>query len=133
MKDIDQRILQELREHARESNLAIAEKLGVSEGTVRKHIASLCDEGVIQKFTVQVKSDTAAIVEVKTAPNISTTQIARHVKALGLPLVLEVAGDYDIICFISAESLEKMNELIEKIRAVKGIVSTQTFPVLKNV
>lgn len=133
MKEVDAQILKRLRDNARKSNLAIAEELGVSEGTVRKHIADLCEEGIIQKFTVIIKDDTAALVEVKTAPHIKTTTIAQKIKHLGVHLVLEVAGNYDIICFISADNLKQMNVLIEKIRTVKGVVSTQTLPVLKNV
>lgn len=133
MKEVDAEILKQLKDNARKSNLAIAEDLGVSEGTVRKHIADLCEEGIIKQFTISVKSDTAALVEVKTAPNIQTTKIAQHIKHLGVHIVLEVAGDYDIICFITADNLEQMNVLIEKIRTVKGVLSTQTLPVLKNV
>ena len=133
MRGLDQQILARLRENARESNLSMARELSVSEGTIRKHIADLKANGIIQRFTVDVKRDAAAIVELKTNPNIDTTVIAKNIKALGVRQVVEVAGNYDIVCFIEAESLAMMNEMIEQIRGIEGVKDTQTMPVLKNV
>jgi DNA-binding Lrp family transcriptional regulator len=133
MRGLDQQILARLRENARESNLSMASELSVSEGTIRKHIADLKASGTIQRFTVDVKRDAAAIVELKTTPNIDTTIIAKNIKALGVRQVVEVAGSYDIICFIEAESLAMMNEMIEQIRGIEGVKETQTMPVLKNI
>lgn len=133
MEGLDQQIITQLKENARKSNLAIARDVGVSEGTIRKHIHDLKEKGIIQRFTIDVKSDATALVELKTDPNIDTTTIAQNIKNVGGSIVLEVAGNYDIVCFIQAESLEKMNETVEQIRAVKGVRETQTLPVLKNV
>ena len=50
----DRLILEILRENARTPLTEIAEKLGVSESTIRKRVKSLEDEDVIKRYTVVV-------------------------------------------------------------------------------
>ncbi|MFN7105387.1 MAG: Lrp/AsnC ligand binding domain-containing protein, partial [Pyrobaculum sp.] len=46
--------------------------------------------------------------------------------------VSEVTGDYDVVVKVVAENTEDLNNVIENIREVKGVVSTLTSLVLKE-
>lgn len=130
---IAKKVLELLRQDSRRSNLSIAKELSISEGSVRQHISRLKEEGIIQRFTVQTKTAVGAIVGVQTAANTATTTISQQIKSIGQHRIFEVAGKYEIVCYLQAESLAEVNDLVEKIRAVKGVKGTETLPVLKEI
>ena len=45
---------------------------------------------------------------------------------------MEISGDYDIIVRVVARDSNELNQIIESIRAVKGVKSTLTSLVLKK-
>jgi len=56
-------------------------------------------------------------------------------KILDLPnveTIYEVTGEYDIVAVISGLSVTEVNECIEKIRRVEGIMKTNTMIVLRS-
>ena len=46
--------------------------------------------------------------------------------------IYEVTGEYDIVAVISGMNVTEVNECIEKIRRVEGIMKTNTMIVLRN-
>ena len=132
MDKLDTQILKILKQEGRRSNLSIAKELGVSEGSIRKRLAKLKEQGIIQRFTIQTKTAIGAILNVKTAPEIATSEISQQIKSIGALRVFEVAGRYEIVCYIQAESLQEINNHVEQIRAIRGVIETQTLPVLKE-
>ena len=46
--------------------------------------------------------------------------------------IYEVTGEYDIVAVITGMSVTEVNDAIEKIRRVEGIMKTNTMIVLKN-
>ena len=54
LDEIDTKILELLEEDARRSFTEMAEKLKVSESSIRKRVSALQKEGVIKKFTIKV-------------------------------------------------------------------------------
>ena len=132
MDQLDTQILKLLKQDGRKSNLSIAKEVGVSEGSIRKRLLKLKESGVIQRFTIQTKNAVGAILNVKTAPEIATSEISKQIKSIGALRVFEVAGRYEIVCYIQAESLQEINDYVEQIRAINGVKETQTLPVLKE-
>ena len=132
MDSLDTKIVQELRKNARTPFLQIAKKLDVSEGTVRKRVGKLVEGGVIKRFTLELANENNAIIEISTNPNIATEKISAEIKGIGIDRIFEVAGRFEILCFVKAKSLQETNEIVEKIRAIKGVTHTETFPVLRE-
>lgn len=128
--EIDRKIISILRENARASFVEIASKIGVSEGTIRFRVKKLLENKIIKKFTIETE-DVKAIVLVNTKTNIFTTSVANEIRNLGIDTVYEVSGSFDIVCFIRTDKISQVDEIIEKIRSIKGVVSTQTLMVLK--
>jgi AsnC family. len=70
---------------------------------------------------------------VKVDENVYTTSVARRIMAVrGVQGVGEVTGDFDIVARVSAENAEELNRIIEEVRAVRGVKSTLTNIVLKQ-
>jgi DNA-binding Lrp family transcriptional regulator len=132
MKELDNKILEILKKDSRTPFLQIAKKLNVSEGTVRNRVSKLIKEGVIKKFTIELETETTAIIEIITNPNVATKNIVAEIKKLNVTKLYEVAGRFTILGILETKNLEEANDLIEKIRAIKGVMQTETFPVLKK-
>jgi DNA-binding Lrp family transcriptional regulator len=134
MDELDNRILEILKQDARTPFLQMARDLGVSEGTIRVRVKKLIDKEVIKKFTIVIsKNTTKAFMEVKAGVNISSSTVAFQIRALrGVSAVFEISGDYDIIVFLELDSINELNETIDSIRKVENVISTRTSLILKE-
>nr|WP_245218486.1 homocitrate synthase [Pyrobaculum islandicum] len=84
-------------------------------------------------YRARVNRHIEAYVWLKVANNVYTTSVARRVAAIkNVASVAEVTGDYDIVVKVVAENVEELNQIIENIREIKGVVSTLTNIVLKE-
>ncbi len=131
----DKHILKILKSDGRASYGAIGDKIGLSEGAVRKRIKILADTGVIRKFTVKigVSEGAEAITLVATNPTSPTQEVARRIRDISnVETIYEVTGEYDIVVVISGMNVIEVNECIEKIRRVEGIMKTNTMIVLRS-
>ena len=132
--ELDLGIIRLLREDARRTHVAVADELGVSEGVVRQRIRKMVDGGLIRKFTVATSSQgIKAIVEMNVQVNVHTTEIAQKLRALrGVEAVYEISGDTDIVTVVDVEDMDELNDIIEKMRANKNVLSTTTKMILKE-
>ncbi len=134
MKALDYRILKELENDAKASNVVIAKKLKVSEGTVRKRIQEMIKSNIIRRFTVELstKAGFTAFVLARSQTQIQSSVIASKVRKIeDVKSVYQTAGEYDFVIEVVTSSPEKFNETIEKIRSVQGITQTESLTVLK--
>jgi 2-isopropylmalate synthase len=113
----------------------------VVEEVKRSNARRLRDEDlleILEKITntpykARVNKHIEAYVWLKVANNVYTTSVARRVAALrNVVSVSEVTGDYDIVARVVAENTEELNQVIENIREIRGVVSTLTSIVLKE-
>jgi Lrp/AsnC family transcriptional regulator of lysine biosynthesis len=125
LDEIDYQILEILRENARTTNEDIAKIVKLTEGAVRNRIKRLVLIGVIKRFTIITEpTQPEAIVLIKTQAK-GSKEILRRIRRYTNRL-FETAGEYDVAGFISAESIEKINMTIDKLRGVEGVISTAT-------
>ncbi len=135
MDSTDRQIIKFLKEDARAGYGEIGAKVGLSEGAVRKRIKTLTDEGIIRKFTVKigVAEGAQAITLLATNPAQPTQEVSKKIQAIpNVETTYEVSGEYDIVAVISGMNMAEVNECIEKIRMVEGIVKTNTMIVLRS-
>lgn len=133
MDELDNNILAALQKDSRVAFLQLAKQLNVTEGTIRFRVKRLRENGVLQQFTVKIKSDASCVVEIITTAHVPTSVISQKIKQLGVSQIYEVAGKVSIVCVLQAKSLEEINDVIEKIRVIKGVLQTETMPILKTV
>jgi len=134
MDALDMKVLSLLKEDARMPYTEMAKALGLSEGTVRQRVKNLRESGVIKRFTVEIAEDSPrAIVFVSTSPKVPVPAIAKNVSALlGVESVMEVAGQYDISVVVSGHNVSSVNQCIDAIREVEGVLATNTLFVLRR-
>jgi Lrp/AsnC family transcriptional regulator, involved in the regulation of lysine biosynthesis len=135
MDETDKEILRILKDDGRAGYSDIGKQIGLSEGAVRKRIKTLTDTGVIRKFTVKVgvAEGAEAITLLATNPSHPTQDVSNKIREIpNVETLYEVTGEYDIVVVISGMSVAEVNECIEKIRRVEGIMKTNTMIVLRS-
>ncbi|MEM3550272.1 MAG: Lrp/AsnC family transcriptional regulator [Candidatus Bathyarchaeia archaeon] len=135
MDEIDKEIIRILKRNGRSTYNEIGKKVGLSEGAVRKRIKDLVSSGVIKKFTLKLAlsegAEAIALVSVK--PSIPTSEISGELlKIPNVETVYEVTGEYDIAIIISAMNIAEVNECVERIRKIEGIIKTNTMIILRS-
>jgi Lrp/AsnC family transcriptional regulator for asnA, asnC and gidA len=126
---LDQGIVEALQANGRESFRSIAARLGVSEATVRARYARLCDDDILQVVGVTNPLGLGfeqALIGVKTAgsPQPVADEISTWAEA---DYVVITAGQYDLVVELVAEDRRDLLELTDRMRALAGVVSTETF------
>ena len=132
--NLDKHILEIMKKDSRCPYVEIAEKLGVSEGTVRSRVHKMTEDGIIRGFTIMTSSkNVKALVEVRIDVNTDTEAIAKELSQYdGVSEVFEVTGDQDIIAIVDVESSQSLNEIIERVRRYDNVLSTRTRLILKE-
>jgi Lrp/AsnC family transcriptional regulator, regulator for asnA, asnC and gidA len=127
--DLDRRLIEALQRNGRESFRAIATQLGVSEATVRSRYGRLVEEGIVQVVAVTNPLGLGfeqALIGVKTSgpPSAVADAISRWPEA---DYVVVTAGQFDVVVEIVTASRAELLEITNRIRALDGVVSTETF------
>jgi DNA-binding Lrp family transcriptional regulator len=133
---VDEKIIEYLKENSRESFVDIGKKLKLSESAVRRRVKNLLGSGVIKKFTLELGEEnaTSAIVLVSVDSATDTSKVSLKLTKLdGVKTVYEITGQYDITVIISAATIVEINNSIDGLRKIPGVVDTNTVIILKKV
>ena len=131
MDRTDHTLVSLLRENSRTPVAKLAETLGVSRGTVQNRIDRLIEDRILLGFTVR----TAPEAEVQRVRAITTISVegeksADILRALrGYPEVRTLSttnGRWDIVAEISTDTLDQFDEVLRRIRTIKGISNSET-------
>lgn len=80
-----------------------------------------------------IPHDINALIMLEVESHVYTTLVVRRLCGLkNVSKVYEITGDYDISAVVNVEDVGALNNLIEEIRTVKGVKSTETRIVLKK-
>jgi len=133
---VDEKIIEYLKENSRESFVDIGKKLKLSESAVRRRVKNLLGSGAIKKFTLELGEEnaTSAIVLVSVDSATDTSKVSQKLTKLeGVKTVYEITGQYDITVIISAATISEINNSIDALRKISGVVDTNTVIILKKV
>lgn len=122
----DIKIIEILQENGRESYADIARKLGVAETKVRFRVNRLLKRGVIRKIAALVNprevgltQSAAVMIRIETE---RTEEILKDLTAMReVPHIYQLTGDYDVIAIVMARSIEHLNEVVKKIKTLRGV------------
>jgi DNA-binding Lrp family transcriptional regulator len=131
MDEIDQQLLSLLRKDARTSVATLAAKLGVSRGTVTNRITRLEDNGTIVGYTVRLRPDAQpneihAWMSVAVEGNETRAVIASLLGEPGVASLHDTNGRWDLLAELRAANLSELSKVLERIRLVRGISSSET-------
>lgn len=125
--ELDHKILKFLQEDGRLTFTEIAQKLRLSESTIRKRVQSLQERGVIKKFTVEVDPakiglNTVAIVGVDVDPPKLLEAAQKLCEFKEIRSVATSTGDHMIMTEIWTKDGRELTKLIsEKIGPIEGV------------
>ena len=131
MDTLDQQLLALLRTDARTSHATLAKKLGVSRGTIANRLSRLERTGLIIGYTVRLRPE-ARPEEIRAWMSIAvegdrTREVVRAL--LGEPALTslhDTNGRWDLLAEVHAASLDELAKVLERIRKIKGIETTET-------
>ena len=142
MENLNERILELLKENARYSDEDIANILGTDKNTVETAIKGMEKDGLIVKYATILNADAVkenrvqALIEVKVALQKlkSFNEYAEElynfdeVKSMYL-----MSGGFDLAVFVEGKDISEIAEFIsEKLSVIDGITSVQTHFILKK-
>ena len=133
---IDDKIIEFLRNDARESFVEIGKKLKLSETAVRRRVKNLVDGGIIEKFTIEMgeANTTSAIVLISVDSATDTSRVsAKQTKIDAVKTVFEITGQYDISVIIRAPNITEINGCIDDLRKIQGVIDTNTVIIIKTI
>ena len=127
---VDRAIIEALQKNGREAFRRIAAEIGVSEATIRARYARLCEDNILQVTGITnplgLGFDAQAMVGVRTAgaPEPVADEIAKWDEA---DYVVVTAGQFDLLVELVCEDRRNLLDLTNRIRALEGVVSTESF------
>jgi DNA-binding Lrp family transcriptional regulator len=127
----DQQLLSLLRKDARTSVATLAQKLGVSRGTVTNRVTKLEDAGIIVGYTVKLRPDAqpseiGAWMSIAVEGNETRSVIASLLGEPGVASLHDTNGRWDLLAELRAANLAELSKVLERIRLVRSISSTET-------
>jgi len=134
--DIDRHIIRLLQKNGRIPFLTIANELGLAEGTIRRRVARLIDEKILQIVGVtdplKVGMHTVAIVGLRVQRGKIDATIAQLKDMPEVRYIALATGNHDIIIEIVVPSNEALLIfLTHKLNKISWIINTGTSLVLK--
>lgn len=145
LDQIDRGILKFLQRDARTAYTEIAERLGVSSGTIHQRVHRLENAGILLGTTVRVDAKALGLT-VTTLIGIHLRGAQDHAKVIehlkNWPEVVEVnytTGTFGLIAKIITEDIDAFHKfLVKKLQSIKEIQATESFicldqPILRGI
>ena len=131
MDALDQQLIALLRVDARAPVATLAAKLKVSRGTVTNRIAKLEDTGVITGYTVRLRPDSVpdeitAWMSITVDGNRTREVVSILLGEPGITGLFDTNGRWDLLAEIRSPNLNELAAVLERVRLIKGIASTET-------
>ncbi len=131
MDSLDQQLISLLRGNSRLSVAALAHRLKVSRGTVTNRIARMEKDGIIVGYTVQLRpdvrqNDIRAWMSIAVEGNDTRSVIASLLGEPGVATLHGTNGRWDLLAELRAANLTELSEVLERIRLIRSIQTSET-------
>ncbi|MFN4327237.1 MAG: Lrp/AsnC family transcriptional regulator [Limnobacter sp.] len=131
MDNTDLHLISLLRQNARLGLVDLAHKLGLSRATVKKRLTRLEDEGLIVGYTVLLKPEVqdntiSAWMSIQVEGNDTRRVVASLLGEPGVAALHGTNGRWDLLAELRAESLQGLSDVLERIRLIRGIQTSET-------
>lgn len=131
MTPADRTLLALLAENARMPTSELARRLGVARSTVQARLARLEERAVIAGYTVRLtedfrRSQIRAHVLINVDPKRTADVEAALKRMPELTALYSVNGAHDLIAMAATESTAAMDRLLDRIRGLNGVQTTNS-------
>jgi len=137
LDNLDRQLIELLKVNARLPVVTLAKSLGCARSTVQLRLKALEDSGVISGYTVSVKkrqqdSSIRAMVLISSDSKTEFDVIKGLTRRHEIVKLYSISGRYDLCAILTTESTQELDAVIDKIRAIKGVVDTFSTIVLST-
>ncbi|HEX5595789.1 MAG TPA: Lrp/AsnC family transcriptional regulator [Micromonosporaceae bacterium] len=134
LDDVSKQIVEQLQQDGRRPYAAIGKAVGLSEAAVRQRVQRLLDAGVMQIVAVtdplQLGFPRQAMVGLRTSGDLGPVA-DRLAELEEVDYVVITAGSFDLLAEVVCRNDDHLLEVLERLRRVEGVVSTEAFVYLK--
>ncbi|MBI4234406.1 MAG: Lrp/AsnC family transcriptional regulator [Chloroflexi bacterium] len=132
MDELDRKIVAILQTNGRASNARIAREVEVSEGTVRRRLKRLVQDGVIKVVAIpdpeRLGYRTEALVGIQVDPDKIDAVANRLMDLKEAQWVAVTTGAFDVFLWVTLASSDDLgNFLKSKVGPIAGVRRTETF------
>lgn len=135
---IDKELVGILKSDARAPVAKLAKILGVSRGTVQNRLDRLVSSGAILGFTIraheQIDTDVIKALMMIEVVGKSTSQVIQKLR--GIPQLLKLHttnGAWDLVAEIQTSNLQEFDLVLREVRAIEGVLNSETSILLSTV
>ncbi|MEH1097713.1 Lrp/AsnC family transcriptional regulator [Micromonospora sp. CPCC 205561] len=134
LDDVAKQIIEQLQEDGRRPYATIGKAVGLSEAAVRQRVQRLLDTGVMQIVAVtdplQLGFSRQAMIGLRTDGDLEA--VADRLAELDeVDYVVITAGSFDLLTEVVCRNDDHLLEILQRLRAVDGVLSTEAFVYLK--
>ena len=134
LDDVSKAIIEQLQSDGRRPYAAVGQAVGLSEAAVRQRVQRLIEAGVMQIVAVTdpltVGFSRMAMIGIRVEGDLQG--VADQVVALPeVDYVVVTAGSFDVMAEVICEDDDHLLELLQRIRTIPNVVSTESFVYLK--
>ena len=132
MDELDLRIIGLLQMDGRTSDSYLARELGVSEGTIRRRLGRLIQEGAFRVTAVpnieKMGYGATALIGVQTRPGRADDVAEALARLEEVHYAAVSTGAYDVFIWVGLESAQRLGDFLNtKVAPVEGVQRTETF------
>jgi len=138
MQSLDETALQVIslmQDDARMSFVKMAETIGVTEGTVRRKVTQLLEDGIIKPTVIvnpyAIQYDAPALIGVQAEQKKSTKLAEEISKMKEVQFVALTTGPYEIMIQVVTRSNKDLTDFLLRLSDIEGIKGTNTFLILR--
>lgn len=137
MDNVDRRLLSLLRSNARQSTSELARQLDLSRSTIQHRLKRLESSGVIKGYTLEFSEEyesrlLKAHVMLQVVQNLTGKTYLALNRISQVNALYAIAGEYDMIALVRAESTEELNQVLDEIANLDGIERTNSSVILET-
>jgi Lrp/AsnC family transcriptional regulator, regulator for asnA, asnC and gidA len=134
LDDVAKQIIEQLQEDGRRPYATIGKAVGLSEAAVRQRVQRLLDAGVMQIVAVtdplQLGFPRQAMIGLRTDGDLEA--VADRLAGFEeIDYVVITAGSFDLLAEVVCRNDAHLLEILQKLRAVEGVLATEAFVYLK--
>ena len=138
MDKFDQKIVNLLTENSRRSLADIGDKIGLSRTAVNDRVQRLQKSGEIEAFTIKLKAQESSNLisvyfQLTFRPFILNTIITQLINIPEIKQAHSLTGDTDLILYIQAGSMGRVNDIRERLSQLDNLDKIQTFTALQKI
>ncbi|MFN2232916.1 MAG: Lrp/AsnC family transcriptional regulator [Anaerolineales bacterium] len=136
LDELDRSIIAFLQYDGRMAFTQIATELGTTEGTVRRRVKQLIDNGLMQIVAIVEPHDLgwqeAAMIGISVQTNLISSIADEIAKLPEVAYLFQAAGEFDLVAEVFCKDREHfVSFLNNKLQQISGVERTQSFMILK--